>query len=369
MSTTGRCSWATSMPPSTISRSRRERNQRWSGSSKVSKRTSSSSTASPTSETRMSETSDHAARLLRAYQAQEKRFVERRFPLQFAPEVPAIRELYSQAKGLRWNPETDIPWERFDAERYTKTTREAARRTWSRRAWSVYPGLTESTALLIRFCLESGSLGIDAKLFLSFRPSEEAKHLEVCHLLAQRLGGYEAEPGDAGVARLTNHPFAQAALDADLPVEAFVAALGALDDQLDLNLYLSHLQHAGDEVVRTALRLIAGDRQRHVTFAWTFLGSRVPALDERGRRAVVDAVRDMLAGVILAGYRNTWLLPAASREPWLAAEEATARAGLGASTAAQERSVLRATVAPVRERFAVWKLDLPRVSHPELGAI
>ena len=264
---------------------------------------------------------------------------------------------------------TDIAWDRFDPARYSKETCEAARRTWSRRAWGVYPGLTESTALLIRFCLESGTLGMDAKLFLSFRPSEEAKHLEVCHLLAQRLGGYEADPGDAGVARLTNHPFAQAALDADLPVEAFVAALGALDDQLDLNLYLSHLQHAGDEVVRTALRLIAGDRQRHVAFAWMFLGSRVPALDERGRRAVVDAVHDMLAGVILAGYRNTWLLPAASRERWLAVEEATARAGLGASTAAQERSVLRATVAQVRERFATWKLEVPHVSHAELGTL
>ena len=54
-------------------------------------------------------TDSHAARLLRAYQEQEKRFVERRFPLQFAPEVPALRELYSQAKGFRWNPETDIP--------------------------------------------------------------------------------------------------------------------------------------------------------------------------------------------------------------------------------------------------------------------
>ena len=51
----------------------------------------------------MSETSEHAARLLSAYQAQEKRFVERRFPLSFAPEVPVLRELYSQAKGLRWN--------------------------------------------------------------------------------------------------------------------------------------------------------------------------------------------------------------------------------------------------------------------------
>ena len=317
----------------------------------------------------MSETSEHAARLLRAYQAQEKRFVERRFPLQFAHEVPALRELYSQAKAFHWNPETDIAWERFDPSRYPKPTLEAARRTWSRRAWGVYPGLTESTALLIRFCLESGSLGMDAKLFLSFRPAEEAKHLEVCHMLAERLGGYEPDPGEAGLARASNHPFTQAALDPDIPVEAYIAALGALDDQLDLNLNLSHLRQSKDELVRTAIRLIAGDRARHVTFAWAFLGSRMPALDARGRAAVLDTVRDFLANVVLAGYRNTWLLPEKSREPWLAAEEETARQGLGASTAAQERSVLRATLAQVRERLAIWDLALPRLEHPDLGTI
>ena len=317
----------------------------------------------------MSETSDHAARLLRAYQAQEKQFVERRFPLQFAPEVPALRELYSQAKAFHWNPETDIAWDRLDASRYAKPTLEAARRTWSRRAWSVYPGLTESTALLIRFCLESGSLGMDAKLFLSFRPAEEAKHLEVCHMLAERLGGYEPDPGEAGLARASNHPFAQAALDADVPVEAYIAALGALDDQLDLNLYLGHLRHAKDETVRIALRLIASDRARHVAFAWAFLGSRIPGLGAPGRTVVIDTVGDFLANVILAGYRNTWLLPVTSREPWLAAEEETAQHGLGASTQAQERGILRATVAQVRERFASWNLVLPRIDHPDLGTI
>ena len=317
----------------------------------------------------MSDTREHSARLLRAYQAQEKRFVERRFPLEFAPEVPVLREPYSQSKGLRWNPETDIAWGRFDPSRYDQPTREAACRTWSRRAWSVYPGLTESTALLIRFCLESGSMGMDAKLFLSFRPAEEAKHLEVCHMLAERLGGYEADPGEPGLARTSNHAFGQAALDADVPVEAYIAALGALDDQLDLNLYLSHLQQAKDEVVRTALRLIAGDRARHVAFSWAFLGSRVPALDARGRAMVIAAVTDMLTNVILVGYRNTWLLPAPNREPWLAAESETARHGLGASTAAQERAVVRATIAQVRERFAAWQLELPRVDHAELGSL
>src|SRR5206468_3579653 len=120
-----------------------------------------------------------AEALLRAYQAQEKRFVERRFPLRFDPEVPAIRELYSQAKSFRWNPETDIAWGRLDPSRYSPETREAARLVWSRRAWGAYPGLGENTALLVRFCLESGAVGMDTKLFLSFRPAEEAKHLEV----------------------------------------------------------------------------------------------------------------------------------------------------------------------------------------------
>src|SRR5215470_13341081 len=92
----------------------------------------------------------NAERLLRAYQDQERRFVERRFPLRFEPEVPAIRELYSQAKGFRWNPVTDIAWSRFDPSAYPEAAREGARLTWSRRAWGVYPGLAESTALLVR---------------------------------------------------------------------------------------------------------------------------------------------------------------------------------------------------------------------------
>src|SRR5207253_9128235 len=123
----------------------------------------------------------------------------------------------------------------------------------------------------------------------------------------EKLGGYESDPADAGLARASNHPFAQAALDPDVPVEAWIAALGALDDQLDLNLYVSHLQQAKDEVVRAALRLIASDRARHVAFAWAFLGSRVPTLDAQRRAAVIAAVSDMLSNVILAGYRNAWL--------------------------------------------------------------
>lgn len=311
-----------------------------------------------------------AEQLLLAFQRQERQFVERRFPLEFTPEVPALRELYDQAKGFRWNPETDVAWDRFDAAAYPADVREAARLTWSRRAWATYPGLGESTALLIRLCLESGARQMDAKLFLSFRPAEEAKHLEACFTFAERLGGYVPDPGDEAIRRATNHPFAQMALDAEVPAEAIIAALGCLDDQLDLNLHLSHLQHARDETARTILRLIAGDKQRHVVFAWTWLGSRIGTLDAPGRAVVTAVVREMLADVLLRGYRTTWLLAdSPARARLLEAQARTAAAGLGASTVAEEKSVVRATVARVRERLATWSIAVPAMTHPELGPV
>jgi hypothetical protein len=82
---------------------------------------------------------------------------------------------------------------------------------------------------------------------------------------------------------------------------------------------------------------------------------------------VAEAVRDMLERVILAGYRNTWLQPGGAREPLLAAEALTAEHGLGASTVAQEKAVVRATLAQVRERLATWDIALAPVNHPELG--
>ena len=309
-----------------------------------------------------------ATELLRAYQRQEREFVERRFPLLFTPEVVTIRELYNQAKGLSWNPETDIAWDRFDPSVYDERVREAARLTWSRRAWGTYPGLGESTALLIRLCLESGAHFMDAKLFLSLRPAEEAKHLETCFRFAERLGGYVADPGD-DLRRVSNHPFAQMALDREVPLAAFVAAVGALDDQLDLNLTLSHLQRTRDAIARQALRLIATDKQRHVVFAWALLGSLAPALDAAARGVVAATVRDVLDHVILRGYRTTWLLPPGERERWIDAETVTAERGLGASTVAQETSVLRATITQLRERLATWDIALPRATHPELGDI
>ena len=93
----------------------------------------------------------------------------------------------------------------------------------------------------------------------------------------------------------------------------------------------------------------------------------MPRLDANSRAAVTEALRDMLERVILAGYRNTWLLPPGAADRLLAAEALTAEHGLGASTTEQEKAVVRATLAQVRDRLAAWDIALPYVDHPELG--
>ncbi|HWM77616.1 MAG TPA: hypothetical protein VNS56_08535, partial [Methylomirabilota bacterium] len=127
-------------------------------------------------------------------------------------------------------------------------------------------------------------------------------------------------------------------------------------------------QQSHDEVARQVLRLMAGDKQRHVLFAWGLLADRLPRLPPEQRPAVAAAVRDMLEGVILSGYRNSWLLPAGTGERLLAAEALVAERGLGASTVEQEQAVVRATLAQVRERLATWDIVLPHVTHPALGS-
>ncbi len=60
-------------------------------------------------------------------------------------------------------------------------------------------------------------------------------------------------------------------------------------------------------------------------------------------------------------------MPPGASEGLLAAEALTAQHGLGASTVEQEKAVVRATLAQVRERLAAWDIALPYVTHPELG--
>src|SRR5258705_12895196 len=64
----------------------------------------------------------------------------------------------------------------------------AARLHWSRRTWGEYGAISESPALLLRFCLENRLP--DLRFFFTMRTQKEGRHAEASWLMAERLGGY-----------------------------------------------------------------------------------------------------------------------------------------------------------------------------------
>ena len=113
---------------------------------------------------------------------------ETRYPLELASAMPDVWELWQRAKTLEWDPETDIPWEELHPERYPEAQIMAARLHWSRRTWGEYGAISESPALLLRFCLENRLP--DLRFFFTMRTQEEGRHAEASWLMAERLGGY-----------------------------------------------------------------------------------------------------------------------------------------------------------------------------------
>lgn len=265
--------------------------------------------------------------------------VERRFPLHLEPSIGTIRELYDAAKQARWDPQRDVPWQSFDAAAYPQDVRDAARLTWSRRAWTEYGGLPETPALVIRFCLEQQRES-DPKYFLTVRNTEEAWHLECCHRFAELLGGYVSQPVDRRYQAIFNQGLHRQALDAAIPLDGYVAAHAAVQDGLDLELHRLYRDNARDPVARAILDRLVADKTRHAAFGWFYLEQRAASWDEAARAAIAREVERVIE-VELGGYHCAWLVADDAATEIVAADRVTHDAGLGAGTQADEAAVLR----------------------------
>ncbi|HTZ37775.1 MAG TPA: hypothetical protein VMB84_17225 [Stellaceae bacterium] len=281
--------------------------------------------------------------------------VERRFPLHLEPEIATIRDLYDRAKAARWDPERDIPWGLFDAARYSAEQLAAARLAWSRKAWLQYGGLPETPALIIRFCLERERES-DPKYFLTVRNTEEAWHLECCHRFAELCGGFVAAPASARYAALFNQGLHREALDAERSLDAYVAAHGAVQAGLDLELHRLHRDNASDPAARAILDRLVGDKTRHAAFGWFYLERRAPHWRAADRAAIAAEVAHIVRAVELAGLRCVWLSDA---NDLAAADRIVRDAGLGAATRDEEEPVLRRFLADARAQFAALGVALP----------
>jgi rubrerythrin len=294
---------------------------------------------------------------------------ENRFPLTFNSDLPRIRELFHAATRNQWDPKTDVDWDQLDPSAYTEEQRYAARLYWSRRAWSEYGAISESPTLQVRFAVEQRPS--DMQLFFTIRSQEEARHAEVCHALAERLGGYIEKPiQQLFQGSVATHGVRRAALNANIPLEGIIAALVCTAEEIAFDVFKHLDEITRDPVAKQVVRYIMRDESRHCAFGWYFLEAICETLTPEQKKLIEDSVVTMVEKVELNGYHSSWLAPEnAASLAEMEADRVTYEAGLGSTVEEIEKPVFIATLKRIREQMKPLGINLPMFSHPKLGTI
>jgi len=294
---------------------------------------------------------------------------EQRFPIDLGVHIPRIRDLFRAATKNQWDPVTDIDWDQVRPEQYTDVQRDAARLFWSRRAWNEYGAVSESPALLIRFCQRR--MEPDLRLFFTIRTQEESRHAEASYLMAEKLGGYIDQPVKVEYQQsIATHGVRKMALDPDTPVEAIVGGLVCGLEEFAFDWFKVMVESARNPVAIRILKLILRDEVRHCAFGWLYLAHRAPDMTPAERELVEQAAANAIEHVELNGYRVPWLAPdnPASRAEG-EADRICWEAGLGATVEEIEKPVFVATVRRVRERLGGLGFHVPMFHHPRIGEV
>jgi hypothetical protein len=292
---------------------------------------------------------------------------EHRFPLELGVEVRKIRDLFRTATRNQWDPRTDVDWSGLDGIELDDRHREGARLYWSRRAWSEYGAISESPALLIRFCQERREA--DLRYFFTIRTQEESRHAEACYLMAEKLGGYVPEPALTDFQKsVATHGVRKMALDPEVSLEAIIAALVCAAEEIAFDVFRHLVGTTPNPVAHQVLRFIMRDEVRHCAFGWAYLEHRMPQLSPREIELVEGAVVTMIRDVELNGYHSSWLAPdsEASRLE-TEADQLTWEAGLGATVEDEEKPIFVESIRRIRAQFAPLGITVPMFRHPKIA--
>jgi hypothetical protein len=292
---------------------------------------------------------------------------EERFPLDLGVEVRKIRDLFRAATRNQWDPRTDIDWSALDDLDIDDDHRTAARMYWSRRAWSEYGAISESPALLIRFCQERREP--DLRYFFTIRTQEESRHAEACYLMAERLGGYFQQPALHDFQKsVATHGVRKMALDPETPLEAIIAALVCAAEEVAFDVFRHLVEITPNKAANQVLRNIMRDEVRHCGFGWAYLEHRIPRMSRAEIDVCEEAVITMIGQVEMNGYHSAWLAPdseAARGE--IEADRLTWEAGLGATVEEREKPVFVESVRNIRARLKPFGIDIPTFTHPKIA--
>jgi hypothetical protein len=295
---------------------------------------------------------------------------EDRFPIDLSHSINSVRDLFYAAAKNQWDPRKDIPWDKFEKSKYTEEQLWAARNAWSRRAWLEYGAISESPAIQIRFARESREM--DLGLFFTIRSQEEARHSEVCYLMAEACGGYiDAPPLREYEGNVVTHGVRKMALDPECLLEALIAALVCAAEEVAFDVFKHLSEITTDPIARACSRGITRDEVRHCAFGWYYMAKRVPQLNPADLKQIEDAVAVMIQNVEMNGYHSAWLAQDDSEATRADVEcdRITYEAGLGSTVEEVEKPIFIASVQRIRKQMRAWGCELPLFHHPRTGTI
>src|SRR2546430_13329651 len=180
---------------------------------------------------------------------------EQRYPLPLKSAMPDVWALWQRAKTLEWDPQTDIPWEELHPERYSAEQVLAAQMYWSRRTWGEYGAISESPALLLRFCLERRLP--DLQFFFTMRTMEEGRHAEASWLMAERVRRYFPHPQNPPTARAVGtHRVRPTALEPHTAAQGNFASLLRPAREILIDVFQATVTKATNPAVRRLMEMI-----------------------------------------------------------------------------------------------------------------
>jgi hypothetical protein len=283
---------------------------------------------------------------------------EYRFPLHLEPSVEPVWALYGEGKRARWEPSRTLEWARFDASRHSAGALAAACLVWSHRVWRLFGRLTESPALLVRFCLERDRES-DPKYFLSMRCTEDAKHVDAAERMAQACGGFIDEPDDRDYAQAFNQSLFRDALDAEQSLDAYVAAHIAWADGLDAALLRATLAVTTEPLAKRLVGFCLADRERQTAFGWMMLAQRSAQWTDTDRARIHERLEWVNRHLLKSGVLTPWF--ARTNAAQTIAQANAQAIGLGGLDEHAARSAIDACTREARERFKALGLTLPSV--------
>src|SRR5438046_5540434 len=295
---------------------------------------------------------------------------EQRYPLRLASEMPDVWALWQRAKTLEWDPQTDIPWEELHPERYSAEQRLAPQMYWRRRTWGDYGAISESPALLLRFCLERRLP--DLQFFFTMRTMEEGRHAEASWLMAERLGRYFPQPQNPPtVGAVGTHGVRRMAFDPETSLEGIFASLVCAAEEILIDVFKATVHKATNPAVRRLMELILRDEVRHIAFGWHCLDAWAPSFTPETVRNIEKAATAMIEYAELRAYRNPRpAIHGGSTTPAeIDADRISCEAGLGGNTPEDEMTVFPEFLKKIRRRMAPWGVSIPMFDHPRLGKV